>query len=163
MNEIGSKKKDEKQDNLGEILTFFVSGKLFGVWPKDLLEIVEETEYIPVPNAPDFVCGVINSHGRVVTVTDITKILRNENLALGAKRRVAIINDEEFMVGMLVPADLQISFYDIGKEEIKQDKIMQFYQNCRLTFLKEDFEILVLERESLLTYLRDYFKTKSLA
>ena len=58
---------------LTEILTFFISGKLFGIWPNDLLEIVEDTGYVPVPNAPGFLKGIINSHGRVFSVIDISR------------------------------------------------------------------------------------------
>ncbi len=157
--------KDKIYDNaqVHEVLTFFMSGNLFGIWPDDLLEIDEEYDYVPVPNSPDFIKGIINSHGRVVTVIDFTKILKNLNLALGAQRRIVILNDEKYMLGLLVPSDLHISIFQGKKEEIEQFDKIPFFKKYLLGSGEDSVRIDILSKDYICEYLKDYFKKRSIA
>jgi purine-binding chemotaxis protein CheW len=55
----------------GKILTFYLGGELFGVDIKLVKEINRKIRYTRVAGAPDFIVGLFNMRGQVVTVFDI--------------------------------------------------------------------------------------------
>jgi len=162
MNTPSEKEQLIEKESIKEVLTFFISGELFGIWPDDLVEIVEEREYVPVPNSPDFLSGIINSHGSVITVIDFTKILDKENLALGAPRRIAVLSNEDFKMGLLIPADLHVSFYAGDNVELLSEKSVKFFRKYIVGEGEDEFKISILDSKSIYVYLRDYFKQRSL-
>lgn len=150
----------DSHEKLTEILTFFISGKLFGIWPKDLQEIVEDCDYVPVPNAPEFLKGIINSHGRIFSVIDMTEMLKDHSLSLGAPRRIAILKNEDFMTGILVPSQLSISLYPGNIEE--KEEVIGFFRGFTIVNGQEEVTINILEAGRIFDFLRDYFKKRSI-
>jgi purine-binding chemotaxis protein CheW len=59
-----------------EILTFAVSGELFGVELREIHEIVRPGPITPVPRARRDIVGVMSLRGRLVTVLDLGRALR---------------------------------------------------------------------------------------
>lgn len=55
----------------GKILTFYLEGQLFGIDIKLVKEINRKIRYTKVPGAPDFIVGLFNMRGQVVTVFDL--------------------------------------------------------------------------------------------
>ena len=55
----------------GKILTFYLQGELFGIDIKVVKEINRKIMYTEVPGAPDFIVGLFNMRGQVVTVFDL--------------------------------------------------------------------------------------------
>ena len=163
MEEVTSNKEQKgKKKVTHEVLTFFISGRLFGILPDDLLEIVEDGDYTPIPNSPEFLTGIINSHGRVVSVVDFTKIFKKENLGIGAKRRITILNNDDFMVGILVPYDLQISVYEGNKKEIKEKGSIPFFKKYNFSDKESSVKIEILNSTNVFDYLWSYFKEHSI-
>jgi len=146
----------------GEILTFSVGGRLFGILPKDLLEIVEMGEPTPIPNAPDFLAGVINSRGRLVTIVDLNKLIDFKDPLPSAPQRVAILNDEKFMIGILVSFDLGIKFYNQDAPPASSEKSLSFFKDFRFSHEDKSEEVSVLEADLIYKFLRDYLKKRSI-
>ena len=51
-------------------VTFFLSQEKYGINVMQVQEVLRVTEIAPVPGAPDYVLGIINLRGNVVTVID---------------------------------------------------------------------------------------------
>jgi purine-binding chemotaxis protein CheW len=60
---------DELKTN--QHLTFLLNGEVFGIATDRVLEVLDYTEIIPVPQTPDFMSGVINLRGSIVPVVDM--------------------------------------------------------------------------------------------
>ena len=152
---------DQDTSPAHEVLTFVLGEHRFGVWPEDLLEIVEESMYIPVPNSPDFLTGIVNSHGRVVAVIDITKIIKSRSFQLTGTRRIAVLKDSDFMIGLLVPSLLMINLYSGEMEDLGAGSV-DFFKKVK--FATDDGEEVVdiLVADSVYGYLKDYFKQLSI-
>ena len=58
-----------------QVATFLIDKKLFGIPIQDVLEIIKNVEMTPVPLAPDYLEGVINLRGQIVTAINLRKRL----------------------------------------------------------------------------------------
>lgn len=138
-----------------EVLTFQIAWQQLGIWPKDILEIIEEKEYVPIPFSPPFLKGVVNSHGRIITVVDFPKLLE---LPLSTPmKRIVVLNNEDFMIGLTVPFELEISFHEGEKEEIGPSK-SRFFRRMGFFSKERDSEMDILDPSLLYRSLRRYFK-----
>lgn len=58
-------------DKTGSVVTFFVEETLCAIDILEIQEIIKTAEITPVPLAPDYVTGIINLRGSIVTVIDL--------------------------------------------------------------------------------------------
>ena len=92
------------------LVTFRVGTELFGVPISTVQEIVRVPVIARIPQAPDFVKGVINLRGRVITVVDIRTRMGQASPAADArdaeeqakKARVLVVEAEGRLVGVIV-------------------------------------------------------------
>jgi purine-binding chemotaxis protein CheW len=92
------------------LVTFRVGTELFGVPISTVQEIVRVPVISRIPQAPEFVKGVINLRGRVITVVDIRTRMGQANAAADAadaedqakKARVLVVEAEGRLVGVIV-------------------------------------------------------------
>ena len=85
MNTVQQKKTkhgstDPKKSNLVQLSTFYLENELFGIDALHVQEILTYQEISPVPLAPDYVKGLINLRGQIVTVLDLRRRLGFESL-----------------------------------------------------------------------------------
>lgn len=59
----------------GKVLTFYLCGKSFGIDITKVEEINRNIRYTPVPSAKNYIVGLFNMRGQVVTLFDIGKRL----------------------------------------------------------------------------------------
>jgi chemotaxis signal transduction protein len=146
-----------------EILSFIVGARKFGIWPKDLLEIIEEPEYVLIPNAPHFLKGITTSHGRVITVFDIFGLFKVPGWDQYIPKRIAILNNEDFMVGVLIPLDLEIVVFT-GQTKRTDEKVKgSFYRPYE--FESDEGSVMIidlLDAEFIYGFLRDFFNRRSI-
>ena len=89
------------------LVTFRVGTELFGVPISAVQEIVRVPAIARIPQSPEFVEGVINLRGRVITVIDMRKRLGQPAPELGAdaasrKARILVVEAEGRLVGVIV-------------------------------------------------------------
>ncbi|MGC9520102.1 MAG: chemotaxis protein CheW [Desulfuromonadaceae bacterium] len=60
-----------KSDTTHQYLTFVLNGEVFGIATDRVLEVLDYTDITPVPQSPEFMCGVINLRGSIVPVVDM--------------------------------------------------------------------------------------------
>jgi purine-binding chemotaxis protein CheW len=81
-------------------------------------EVLRVTEIAPVPGAPDYVLGIINLRGNVVTVIDTRKRFGLQAKEMDDSTRIVIIESENQVVGILVDSVAEV--VDIRSSEIEQ-------------------------------------------
>lgn len=92
--------QDEGYDT--QWVTFYLADEKYGVPVAQVREVLRYSEITPVPGAPDYVLGIINLRGNVVTVLDTRKRFALPPVDIGDSTRVVIIEVEEQVVGILV-------------------------------------------------------------
>lgn len=95
-------------------VTFFLSQEKYGINVMQVQEVLRVSEIAPVPGAPDYVLGIINLRGNVVTVIDTRQRFGLESKELDDSSRIVIVESNEQVVGILVDSvaeviDLQLS------------------------------------------------------
>lgn len=65
--------KEASLANLQQLVTFELFGEIFALPILDVREIIRPTAITPVPQAPNFVEGVINLRGQIIPVVDLRK------------------------------------------------------------------------------------------
>lgn len=85
-----------------QFVTFYLGDLLMAIPIGYVQEINRQLECTPVPQAPPYVCGVVNLRGEVVTVVEPRHILRLEPGDLTRESRNLIINSHGEAVGIVV-------------------------------------------------------------
>jgi purine-binding chemotaxis protein CheW len=85
-----------------QLACFLIDELLCGVDISRVQEINRRLVATQVPLAADYVIGIMNLRGRIVTVINLGKKLGLAPCRMGAKSRVVIINQNEEYVGLLV-------------------------------------------------------------
>ena len=90
------------------LVGFRIGRETFGV-PIDLVhEIVRVPEITSVPDAPDFVEGVINLRGKIVSIVDLRKRFGERDITSHKKNRILVVEFEGKMVGLVVDAASEV-------------------------------------------------------
>ena len=90
------------------LVGFRVGRETFGV-PIDLVhEIVRVPDITAVPDAPDYIEGVINLRGKIVSVIDLRKRFGEKQVQADRKNRVMVVEVEKKMVGLIVDSASEV-------------------------------------------------------
>lgn len=78
MNELFAQTDRETTESLAtkQLVGFIIGEELFGVDILTVQEIIREAAITPIPDAPDFLEGVINLRGNIIPVIDLRKRLK---------------------------------------------------------------------------------------
>jgi purine-binding chemotaxis protein CheW len=85
-----------------EYATFYLGDMLLGIDILRMREINRQLEVTSVPHAPDYVSGVVNLRGDVVTILDLRQILGLEPREITPQSRNIIVNTSSEQIGLLV-------------------------------------------------------------
>jgi purine-binding chemotaxis protein CheW len=100
-------------DNNDEVLqwvTYKLGEETFGINVMQVQEVLRHTEIAPVPGAPDYVLGIINLRGNVVTVIDTRARFGLPSTEISDSTRIVIIESEEQVVGILVDSVAEVVY-----------------------------------------------------
>jgi len=75
--------------------TFQLNEQLFGVDIRFIREINKQLDLSPVPHAPDYICGLINLRGQIVTVIDLKRRLGFENTSITNETHNLILKTDQ--------------------------------------------------------------------
>jgi purine-binding chemotaxis protein CheW len=90
------------------IVGFRVGQETFGVPITCVHEIVRVPEITNVPDSPEFVEGVINLRGKIVSVVDLRKRFGAPQSPQDKKNRVIVVESESKLVGLIVDAASEV-------------------------------------------------------
>ena len=85
-----------------ELATFYVGDSLCGMDILKVQEINKLLEMTEVPLAPDYVKGILNLRGQIVTVIDLGSKLNLADTDTGSDTRNIIVNSNGEYIGLLV-------------------------------------------------------------
>lgn len=90
--------REEKQ-----FIVFTVGKEQFGVDVKQAREIMPLTEFTHIPDAPDYVKGVINLRGEIIPIIDLCKKMSLDSSNLNEKdAKIIIVDLDDTLIGMQV-------------------------------------------------------------
>jgi len=84
------------------IVGFQVGRETYGVPIAALHEIVRVTEITAVPDAPDYIEGVINLRGKIVSVIDLRKRFGEKQVQTSKRTRILVAESDGRLTGLIV-------------------------------------------------------------
>src|ERR1043166_10168822 len=84
------------------IVGFQVGRETYGVPITSLHEIVRVPEITAVPDAPEYMEGVINLRGKIVSVIDLRKRLGEKKIASTRRNRILVVEHNGKLAGLIV-------------------------------------------------------------
>ena len=96
------KRTISRNDKTTELATFYLGDALCGIDIRSIQEINRLIDMTRVPQAPDYVLGVLNLRGEIVTVIDLGKKLGLSPATITSNSKNIIINYQNENVGLLV-------------------------------------------------------------
>jgi purine-binding chemotaxis protein CheW len=90
------------------IVGFQVGRETYGVPITSLHEIVRVPEITAVPDAPDYLEGVINLRGKIVSVMDLRKRFGEKQAALKKHNRILVVEHAGRLAGLIVDSASEV-------------------------------------------------------
>jgi purine-binding chemotaxis protein CheW len=90
------------------IVGFRVGRETYGVPITSLHEIVRVPEITAVPDAPDYLEGVINLRGKIVSVMDLRKRFGDRQATIRKQNRILVVEHQGRLAGLIVDSATEV-------------------------------------------------------
>ncbi len=155
--------REEREEERVQVLVFEIGREEFGVRLTQVKEISDIGKITRVPRAPEFIKGLFNLRGDVISVIDLEGRLGLPKTEYGEDTMIIVIDMEDQRVGMLVPRIIGVEW--IPKESI--DFAPSFISSSvDITFIEGVGKLngrllILLDMERVLTVREETFREKS--
>lgn len=140
---------EEKAEKYIEVVEFLLSYEKYAIESSYVREIYPLKELTPMPCTPQFVLGIINVHGQIISVIDIKKFFELPEKGLSDLNKVIILHNDVMEFGIL--ADVILGVDNISLSELQPSL-------PTLTGIREDYlkgvtgeQVVILDAEKLLS------------
>jgi len=96
--------QDTKTTSDGEIqlVVFSIGSEEFGVAIMNVQEIIRMTNITKIPQAPDYIRGIINLRGRIIVVINLNVVLGLESKGQDENTRIIVASIDDTVMGFVV-------------------------------------------------------------
>ncbi|MCY7294409.1 chemotaxis protein CheW [Alteromonas sp. a30] len=101
---------EDLNDEVLQWVTYRLDEETYGINVMQVQEVLRYTDIAPVPGAPDYVLGIINLRGNVVTVIDTRSRFGLPPTETTDNTRIVIIESDEQVVGILVDSVAEVVY-----------------------------------------------------
>jgi len=133
-------------------VTFKLAGETYGINVMQVQEVLRYTEIAPVPGSSNYVLGIVNLRGNVVTVIDTRERFKLPATDITDNTRIVIVEADGHVVGILVDAVAEVVYLRQSEVEttpnVGNDESSKFIQGvCH----KNDELLILIDLDKLLT------------
>jgi purine-binding chemotaxis protein CheW len=112
------------------IVGFQVGRETYGVPITSLHEIVRVPEITAVPDAPDYLEGVINLRGKIVSVMDLRKRFGMKQAATKKQNRILVVEHAGRLAGLIVDSASEVLKIPADSVEVPPAAFQEGGLNC---------------------------------
>jgi purine-binding chemotaxis protein CheW len=112
------------------IVGFQIGRETYGVPITSLHEIVRVPEITAVPDAPDYMEGVINLRGKIVSVLDLRKRLGETQASVGKRNRILVLEHNGKLSGLIVDSASEVLKIPVEDVEPSPTEFVEGGLNC---------------------------------
>ncbi|MDX1294872.1 MAG: chemotaxis protein CheW [Sulfurimonadaceae bacterium] len=142
----------EESDTVMEVVVFRLGEEEYAIDIEGVSEIIDKTEVTPVNNAPEYIDGVINIRGQVVTIGSLHKRLGIET-PTSEDQKIIVCRAGKNRIGFFVNSVSDVM--DVSRDELRDEssrgelftKVLHFDQGNRLVLLF-DLSVLIEEKSA---------------
>ncbi|WP_413701328.1 chemotaxis protein CheW [Psychromonas sp. KJ10-10] len=118
MNRENKNSENGSDDEVFQRVTFQLESETYGINVMQVQEILRYSEIAAVPGAPDYVLGIINLRGNVVTVIDTRSRFGLMPADITDNSRIVIIEAEKQVIGILVDSVAEVVYLKKSEMEV---------------------------------------------
>jgi len=118
MNRDNNSSEKGSDDEVFQRVTFQLENETYGINVMQVQEILRYSEIAAVPGAPDYVLGIINLRGNVVTVIDTRSRFGLMPADISDNSRIVIIEAEKQVIGILVDSVAEVVYLKKSEMEV---------------------------------------------
>ena len=126
------------------IVGFVVGRETYGVPITSLHEIVRVPEITAVPDAPDYMEGVINLRGKIVSVIDLRKRLGEKKVTTSRRNRILVVEHKGRLSGLIVDSATEVLKIPASDVEPSPTTLQEGRLNCVTGLSKYKGRLIVL-------------------
>jgi purine-binding chemotaxis protein CheW len=112
------------------IVGFQVGRETYGVPITSLHEIVRVPEITAVPDAPEYMEGVINLRGKIVSVIDLRKRLGEKKINSTRRNRILVVEHKGRLSGLIVDSASEVLKIPAADVETSPTSFEEGRSNC---------------------------------
>lgn len=147
-----ARQNTQEQDKVLQWVTFQLDNETYGVNVMAVKEVLRYTDIAAVPGAPDYVLGIINIRGTVISVINTRRRFGLQEQEATDSTRIVILEIGAHVVGILVDSVAEVVYLRQSEIEtapnIGKDDSARFIQGvCN----KNDELLILVEFEKLLS------------
>ncbi|HEV8077549.1 MAG TPA: chemotaxis protein CheW [Marinobacter sp.] len=99
-----------KDDEVLQYVTFRLDDETYGINVMQIQEVLRYSEIAPVPGSPDYVLGIINLRGNVVTVIDTRRRFGLNDADVTDSSRIVVMESADQVMGILVDSVAEVVY-----------------------------------------------------
>ncbi|HIH69109.1 chemotaxis protein CheW [Methermicoccus shengliensis] len=99
-----------KSNDTAQVIVFNLGDERYGVDISQVREIIRPTQITRIPNAPDFVEGVINLRGQITTIINLRKRFGMQPKEIDNDTRIIVVENENAVIGMMVDTVNEVKY-----------------------------------------------------
>ncbi len=126
------------------IVGFQVGRETYGVPITSLHEIVRIPEITAVPDAPEYMEGVINLRGKIVSVMDLRKRFGEKQVAPARRNRILVVEHKGRLCGLIVDSASEVLKIPAAEVEPSPAVFQEGGLNCVTGLGKYNGRLIVL-------------------
>jgi purine-binding chemotaxis protein CheW len=93
---------DDTAEERLDVLSFSLSGELYAMGSEHVAHVLPLNHYTPLPNTPDYVLGIVNVRGRIVSVLDLRVLFELPIDHLSDRSFLLVLQSPEMEFGLLI-------------------------------------------------------------
>ena len=93
-----------------QVVVFNLGDEKYGVDISQVREIIKPTQITRIPNAPEFVEGVINLRGQITTIINLRKRFGMEPKEIDTNTRIIVVEYNNAVIGMMVDTVNEVKY-----------------------------------------------------
>lgn len=97
------------------LMTFVLSGERYGIDPRVVREVLPLADFTVVPGAPDFVVGVTNLRGEILTVIDLRRFFGLAVKGVSDLSRLIVLGRDGAEIGVLADEARELLSIDVSE------------------------------------------------
>jgi purine-binding chemotaxis protein CheW len=98
----------EEDTQHGRYLTFSLGEDVFGIDIKYVTEIIGMQPITPIPEAPDYIRGIVNLRGKIIPVMDMRLKFGKEQIAYNDRTCIIVIETADITTGLIVDSVAEV-------------------------------------------------------
>ncbi|MGC8936927.1 MAG: chemotaxis protein CheW [Candidatus Methanomethylicaceae archaeon] len=127
-----------------QAITFSLGKEIYGIEVHQIKEIIKVRDYVKVPNAPEYVEGVINLRGQITPIINLRKIFKMNQKSVDENSRIIIVELDSEIIGVIVDSVLGVVNVPI-KEVVKTPALTKSGINSFITgIIRTESQLVIL-------------------